>query len=217
MKALVFDMDGTLVDSHELAYRSALDGLRGFYEERRRVPILPSREEVRALVGLPSLEYFARLVSPEFRREAPEIRARVSEEEVRRLAAGEAALYPGVRETLEELRREWKLGLVSNCGRVYFEANLRTLLDGLFGVALCLDDGPSKTENVRAALRRLDSCDGVMVGDRAADLEAGRASGLATVGCAYGFGTREELASADAVIETFPELRIVLTRFRNDA
>lgn len=208
--AAIFDMDGTLVDSGELAYLASLEGLTDYYRARGLDPVLPSREEIRSLVGLPSLEYFAKLVPPDRRGDAPEIRRLVAGHEVRRLSAGLGRLYPGVRETLGELRREgWRLGLVSNCGRIYLEANLKHLLDGLLDVALCLDDRPTKTENVTAALSKLGVARGVMVGDRSADLEAGRRNGLRTVGCAYGFAPHE-IAGADAVIREFAELRSVL-------
>ncbi len=208
MNAAVFDMDGTLVDSAELAIRAAEDGLRDYYAARGLPPLLPGADEIRSLVGLPSLEYFARLLSPERRGDAAEARRRIGAGECERLARGEGRLFPGVRETLQALREKgWRIGLVSNCGRPYLEANLRHLRLGEWvETALCLDDGATKSENVRQALLRLRCAGGVMVGDRAGDLEAGRANGLRTVGCLYGFGAPEELAEADATIGELAEL-----------
>lgn len=219
MIAAIFDLDGTLADSEELAATAAEDGLRAYYARRGLAPVIPSREERRALVGLPSLEYFARLLPPERGGDAREVRELVARREVERLAAGRGRLFPGAREALAALRsRGWKLGLVSNCGRIYFDANLEHLgLREAFDVALCLDDFPTKIENVRHALARLranggpglgerSESNGLMVGDRQADVEAGRANGLRTVGCLYGFGTPEELASADWHIASLAEL-----------
>ncbi len=211
-RAAIFDMDGTLVDSGELAYAAAVEGLTAYWTKRGEPAVIPTRDAVRSLVGLPSLEYFARLVPPERRGDAAEIRTLVANAEVVRLKAGEGRLYDGVRESLVELRdRGWLLGLVSNCGRIYFSANLEHLeLRRHFGVAYCLDDRPTKTENVKAALDALGVREGVMVGDRKADLDAGRANGLETIGCEYGFGTRDELDGATWRITSAREIASVL-------
>ena len=52
----------------------------------------------------------------------------------------------------------------------------------------------------------------VMVGDRRFDIEGGRANGVDTVGVCYGYGTEEELVSADAthIAHTVEELTDIL-------
>lgn len=226
MGTVVFDMDGTLVDSEELAIRASEDGLREYWARRGLAPIVPPRAVLRSLIGLPSIEYFAGLLPEERRTDAAELRTLVARREVERLAAGEGRLYPGAWDALVALRAcGWRLALVSNCGRIYLDANLRFLrLGEIMDVALCLDHFPSKTENVRQAVARLGPVpataglpaeapparragrDAFMVGDRAADIEAGRANGLRTIGCTYGFGTRAELAAADRLIASPAEL-----------
>jgi phosphoglycolate phosphatase len=51
-----------------------------------------------------------------------------------------------------------------------------------------------------------------MIGDSRVDIEAGRAAGMKTCGFVGGFRGREELesAGADALIERFSELRLVV-------
>lgn len=213
-RAAIFDMDGTLADSAELAIQSAREGLIAYYARLGLDPVLPPAAAIRAAIGLPSLEYFAALLPSEHRSGAAELRLDVVAGEVRLLASGSGRLFPGALEILAELRRSgWRLGLVSNCGRRYFDANLQHLgLGSALEVAFCLDDGPTKAANVREALRRLDAGRGVMVGDRAADMEAGRAAGLVTVACRYGFGTPAELAGADHAIDAISELPALLAR-----
>jgi phosphoglycolate phosphatase len=45
-----------------------------------------------------------------------------------------------------------------------------------------------------------------MVGDTAGDVDTGRRNAMSTVGVAYGYGSREELSSADVVCESAAEL-----------
>ena len=56
-----------------------------------------------------------------------------------------------------------------------------------------------KAEVLRRALaeRGIDPDDAVMVGDTRGDVEAGKGAGLYTIGCTWGYGTREELEGAD--------------------
>ena len=65
----------------------------------------------------------------------------------------------------------------------------------------------TKEEVIRYVLRStgiLDPENAVMVGDRAGDILAARQFGLQTIGASYGYGTEEELrtAEADYVAET---------------
>jgi phosphoglycolate phosphatase len=118
------------------------------------------------------------------------------------------SLYAGAKALLRELRgRDLKLALVSNCGPVYFGACLEALaLREAFEFCACLGDGPSKQANVAAALAALGCEGGVMVGDRAGDVEAGKANGLRTIGLLHGYGGRDELREADALAVGFAGL-----------
>jgi phosphoglycolate phosphatase len=52
----------------------------------------------------------------------------------------------------------------------------------------------------------VDPADAVMVGDTAGDINTGVQNSMSTVGVAYGYGSREELAGADVLCETVSEL-----------
>jgi adenosylhomocysteine nucleosidase len=207
---IIFDMDGTLVNNTGLAVAAARDGLRDYYLARDLNPVLPTLEQVRSLVGLPAPEYFACLLpeadrSPGNRRE---ILNRVQAREEERLAAGEGKMYPGVPEVMAWLTEAgYSVGLASNCMAGYLAGNLEHVLDpGWFASTACLEQCPTKIENVAWVMSKLGSSSGVMVGDRLGDMEAGRANGLVTVGAAYGYGDRSEILEADHRIEAVGEL-----------
>ena len=75
-----------------------------------------------------------------------------------------------------------------------------------------LDVKYSKPDLVRRLLGELgvDPSDAVMVGDTAGDIDTGRRNAMFTVGVTYGYGTREELALADAVCDSTEELKELL-------
>ena len=209
-KIVIFDMDGTLVDNTALAVGAARDGLRDYYLARNLEPVIPTREQVRSLVGLPAPEYFARLLpeadrNPANRREILE-RVQVREEE--RLAAGQGKMYPGVPGVMAWLKEVgYAIGLASNCMAGYLDGNLdHVLAREWFSAAFCLDHRPTKRENVALVLERLHGAGGVMVGDRDGDIEAGRANGLVTIGAAYGYGGPGEIGAADHEIKDIAEL-----------
>jgi phosphoglycolate phosphatase-like HAD superfamily hydrolase len=215
-KIVIFDMDGTLVDNTGLAVGAARDGLRDYYLARKLQPVLPTREQVRSLVGLPAPEYFARLLPEESRSQANcrEILERVQVREEERLAAGQGRMFAGVPGVMTWLKKEgYSIGLASNCMAGYLEGNLAHVLDrAWFDSTACLAQRPTKIENVALVLSRLGAVSGVMVGDRASDVEAGRANGLISVGTAYGYGDRREILEADHLIGGIGELPDLLQR-----
>ena len=64
MKLAVFDMDGTLANNDDVAIEAAREGLREYWSGDPEAPDLPSPEFIRGLVGLPSREYFGRMLPP---------------------------------------------------------------------------------------------------------------------------------------------------------
>ena len=66
----------------------------------------------------------------------------------------------------------------------------------------------AKPDLMARLLRELavDPADAVMVGDTAGDVDTGRRNSMTSIGVAYGYGSREELAGADILCETVAEL-----------
>ncbi|RME01491.1 MAG: HAD family hydrolase [Deltaproteobacteria bacterium] len=215
--AVLFDMDGTLVDSRELAIRAAQAGVRRFFASRGLSPRIPSPQRILSLIGAPSPDYFRGLVPEEFAAAASLVRAFVVEEEEALMAAGCCRLFAGGWELLADLCTAGiALGLVTNCGRPYLEAVLDTLRIGdFFDTVHCIGDieGGSKIDLVGLALARLSPVvarEVVLVGDRGFDIAAARHHGLRCVGCLYGYGSAEELSGADATVTDLRALRPLL-------
>ncbi|MEW6281685.1 MAG: HAD family hydrolase [Candidatus Eremiobacterota bacterium] len=199
---MLFDLDGTLLDSRRLSLLAAREGLQGLGLPE------PSEALVYSLVGLPEREYYAGLVPPEL---ADLARERVGGLELRLLLEGAADLFPGAREALGALRGR-RLGLVTNAGRDYCLAAVgSTGLSGFMDIILCSEDAPEqgKAELVRRAVERLGR-PAALAGDRSSDWQAARANGVYSIACHWGFGSDAELAGADAHARNFEGLLALL-------
>ena len=192
--AILFDMDGTLIDSIELI----VEGMVHAYDGREGPR--PTREEWKALIGTPLDTMIARWSldagDVEF------LRGRYREFQFAhhdRLVT----IYPGVEETLRELHaRGHPMAVVSS----KLERGIRKSMDHfgltpLFGVLVGLEatvNHKPHPEPVLFALEKLGVAakDAIFVGDSPHDIESGNAAGVTTVACTWGAYSREEIAAA---------------------
>lgn len=189
MSLLLFDLDGTLVDSAP-AVKAAADRLRA------RKGLLPvALEVVRAQLSEPSGGEAALLVpegsSGKDLRDALMVYGRFLQEDF----AAHAVLYPGVRALLETLRaRGIRCALVSSRLTLFlYEVLHHAGLEGFFDPVLGADavaHPPPAPDLVLAALAQtgVPAAEALLVSDGVADLEAARAAGVATAFAAYGYG-----------------------------
>ncbi len=129
-------------------------------------------------------------------------------------------LIPGVREMLATLAGRYPLGVVSVSGRHRTQAFLDQFdLNAFFEVVVtgqtCRHTKPYPDPILWAAQQLgVPPTDCVMVGDTTVDIRAGRAAGAQTVGVLCGFGTEDELraAGADLILPVTSRLTEFLLR-----
>ena len=187
MESLIFDIDGTLWDSRALVAEGYNIQLRKEGLER----LCTNAEALKPLFGKVMTEIGDALFG-EF---PPEIRYPLME---RCMATENAYLqenpcrigYPGVRETLEALKKTHRLFIVSNSQQGYPELCIRKLgLEGLIEGHLCFGDtGTDKGTTIRRLMERWGISSAAYVGDTQGDMEATYAAGLPFIWADYGFG-----------------------------
>lgn len=214
--AVVFDLDGTLVDSRV----AIIDAVRAGVHEVVDQEGLPRPDitdaTLRAALGKPAREYFLAILPETLGHLAGRVKEAATRHEVEALAAGHGKLFDGVLEALDALRDAGlRLAAVSNAQAPYFRAALEhTGLLERFDHTECHEEMPAnsprpfKSTLLRRALEKLDVDPPrvLMVGDRAEDIEAGRQAGCATLAIPFGFGADEELALADHRLRHFDDL-----------
>jgi phosphoglycolate phosphatase len=210
-EAVIFDMDGTLLETATLLVQVHQRVFATLREEGLYTQETPPVEILLSCLGM-LLDDIWRKVMPDGS-EAARQRADVLllQYELEGLENGEGQLYPYVEDTLRELKaRGLKLFVASNGLEDYVKGivhhkGLTELFDGLYSA------GEYATTSKVDLVARLLADHGItrawMVGDRSSDVEAGKGNGLQTVGCAYAvYGRASELAGADAHIGDFREL-----------
>lgn len=207
VESLIFDIDGTLWDSRALVaegyniqlHREGLDHLCVTAED-----LLPLFGKVMTEIA----DVIFEKVAPEQRYALME---RCMDTENRYLHENPCNIgYPGIRETLTELAKNYRLFIVSNSQCGYPELCIEKLgLTPYIVGHLCFGDtGTEKGETIRRLMAEHNITAAVYIGDTQGDLDAAHQAGIPFVFAAYGFGNPD---SYEAKIEK-PEQLLQLFR-----
>ena len=212
-KLVIFDLDGTLVDTiadlgtatnaalaakglpqHEPeAFRGMVGhGVRNLVKQAMPEPMRADDRAVDALLKLFLAYYIEHLDD----RSRP---------------------YPGIPELLADLQAAGvQLGVASNkfqagaeklIGRMFPGIAFAAVLGGRPGAPLKPDPAVVDEIRLRAGVSREET---LMVGDSGADIAAAEAAGVACVAVSWGFRSREALAAAPRIVDSAAELRALL-------
>jgi phosphoglycolate phosphatase len=209
MPLVVFDLDGTLIDSR----RDLADAANALIAERGGVP--QPVETISGMVGegAPLLVKRA-LAAAGLDPDEPAALPRFLELYDERLLV-HTDLYPGTREALDEISRVATLAVLTNKPQRHSEGILQGLgIAPLFAWVIGGDTNHARKPDP-AGLRHLISAAGVaapdtvMVGDSGIDLRTARAAGTRLCLLRYGFGFRfaaGDIGSDDVVVDSPAEL-----------
>lgn len=210
LKAVLFDLDGTLLNTLGDITRCVNDMLRAFsYPEL-------TQEQVRAYVGNGARKLIERALPPT----AENAEECYNYYKERFTDANEnTSPYPGEIEVLERLlSRGIKLAVVTNKPQEAAEAVLKKCLPQIPFSFIGGDSGlfprkPDPSLAMYAALSmRVSVSDCVFVGDSEVDVETARAFAVPGIACLWGYRTRKQLEEAGAEIfaSDFAELEKIL-------
>ncbi len=195
IEAVVFDVDGTLVDSN---YQHALAWFRAF----RRYDVTPPIWRIHRAVGMGGDKLVQAIAGDDVeRRLGDDLRSAWSEEfapyleEVQPLAGAQALLE-------EVRRRRVSLVLASSGQREHVEHYLGLVNGRELAEAWTTSEDAEQTKPapdlIQTAMGRLDTANAVMIGDSVWDAKAAERAGLETYALRTGGFSVEELESAGA-------------------
>jgi HAD superfamily hydrolase (TIGR01509 family) len=214
-EAVVFDVDGTLVDSerhgHRVAFNLAFEafGLPYRWDEAQYGELLRitgGRNRLHAYLRDQGMDDDERgELVPELHRRKTEILSALVEE-------GRIEVRPGVSRILKELAGAGcRLAVATTGSRGWVEGLLRQLLEGVeFEAVVTGDEVENRKPDPEAFTEVLDrlgvtAADAVVVEDSAEGLDAAVAAGLACVVVVNGYTEDHDLDAAELVVDGFGE------------
>ncbi len=197
IKAIIFDLDGTLLNTLEDLWISTNFALRKFgYPER-------TLEEVRMFVGNGVRKLIERAV-PENCENVEECLA-VFKKHYAENMYNHTAPYDGIEEMLKNLLAQGvKTAVVSNKFDLAVKELCKKYFGDLINVAIGqFDDVPPKPapDGVFKALKKLGEKNALYVGDSGVDVQTAKNANLPCIGVTWGFRDREDLKGADFIVD----------------
>lgn len=219
MKAILFDLDGTIINSEEGITKCVQYALRAKGIEE------PDLKKLLCFIGPPLEPSFCEHYGMSHE-EAWESVVKYRE---RFDATGifECCLYDGVKETIIELKNKgYILALASSkpemaCKRIIEHFGLTPYFDEIVGATL--DGSIGTKEEVleelgrRMAHMQITKEEMCLIGDTKFDAAGAKAYGIRCIGVSYGFGTREDMlaAGAEVVFDHIEEVERYIEELRS--
>jgi HAD superfamily hydrolase (TIGR01549 family) len=196
-KAVIFDIDGTLIDTVDLHARAWVEALEHFGVE-------VAFDDMRVQIGKGGDQILPGLLPPDLIESRGEEIQQFRTDLFARKYMPQAKAFPGVRELFERIRASGQRAVLASSGKAEEVARYKEIA----GIADLIDAATSSDDAERskpfpdifaAALGKLDGIgqdEVVVVGDTPYDAEAARKAGLRSVGVLCGGFPEQALRAA---------------------
>ena len=204
---VIFDFDGTLADTKEIAYTV-------YTEMARKHDIeLVSKVELERIMTLPILERLKYFNVP--LRKIP----RLAKEAIRRIEnhIEYAPIYPKVKETLEYLRdANFLLYVISSNSKKninhFLESYNLTVFEKVIGKASLF--GKAKVIDKLIKSKKIAKDQAIYVGDEVRDIEASKQAGVDVIAVSWGYDSYEALKDANPtfLVKEISEIKEIIQK-----
>ena len=204
LEAVIFDMDGTILNTLEDLKDSV-----NFVLSKHNFP-QRTLDEIRMFVGNGVKPLFERALPKNTETKITEKCIEDFKEHYSQITAGKTAPYKGVIEILKDLKKSnIKTAVVSNKFDTAVKSLSKKYFPDLIDIAVGQSDNiPQKPspEAVFKVINDLQIKSAIFVGDSDVDIKTAKNAGLKSIGVTWGFRDRNNLFGADFIVDTPDEL-----------
>ena len=181
---IIFDLDGTLWDTTMSTYKAA-NAIAEEYEEVKNISI----DTIKKGMGLGKEENAKNYMPYLDIDKALYYADKIIEKNIEFINNGEAILYDGVYDTITNLSKKYRLGIVTNNKDEYAQtflntSNLKEYFTDYIGAA---SYGITKAEAIKRMIDRNKESNSFYVGDIKKDMESTNEAGIKFIHAKYGF------------------------------
>ena len=215
IKAVIFDIDGTLIDSNAAHAESFV---KAFNKFGKTAPF----EELKCLIGMGADDILEKYLSKdeieEFGEDLKEYRKKIFLQEF----LPKVKIFPKLRELFEKIKSENKqIALASSASEEELEKYREKLqINGLYEEETNADDAAAakpEPDIFQAALKKLKNVkkeEAIVIGDTPYDAIAAKKAGLQSIGVASGGWSREKLLN-EGCAEVYRDISEIYSEYEN--
>jgi phosphoglycolate phosphatase len=209
MPLVIFDMDGTLIDSVALIVETVTDAFNAIREPP------PTETAIRAISGITARDAMALLAPSAPPERVEEILTSYRAHYLQGAGVAREPLFAGALDALDRLQRRADVTLAVATGKGYRGAvtllERHRILDRFHSVQTPDHNrGKPDPQMIETAMEKagMSRAETVMIGDTVHDMRMAKAAGVGALGVAWGYHTVFDLdaAGADLVVEDFAQL-----------
>jgi phosphoglycolate phosphatase len=215
LRLVIFDLDGTLIDSVALIVETVSNAFRAVDEP------VPDERAIRSISGITAREAMAILAPTATDERVEEITQSYRAHYLRGAGLAREPMFEGALAALDRLQADPETILAVATGKGHAGAVTLLELHGVVGRFHSIETpthnrGKPDPQMIETAMEKAGAnrAQTVMIGDTVHDMRMANAAGVGAIGVAWGYHDRQELldAGADIVIERFDELDAAVAR-----
>jgi phosphoglycolate phosphatase len=215
LRLVVFDLDGTLIDSEALIVESVTNAFKSVNE------VVPDEGSIRAISGITARDAMAILAPHATPERIEQITASYRSQYLSGAGLQREPMFKGALEALDRLQKDPQTILAVATGKGHQGAVTVLELHGIAGRFNSIETpthnrGKPDPQMIETAMLKagVERSQTVMIGDTVHDMRMAKAAQVGAIGVAWGYHDRTDLlnAGADVVLDRFDELDAAVER-----